>query len=157
MSLVDVYASARRAEAVASAQAHAALRAMVATGMGQREIADALGVSQPAVSQQLRTASKLAHLPPAEALEASAIVLKEVAAEAGFKNLAVFGSVARGESSQASDIDLLVQQPDGASLQDLSRLKRALEQVLGHEVDLLAYGALKPVIDDNIRREAVLL
>jgi predicted nucleotidyltransferase/DNA-binding CsgD family transcriptional regulator len=157
MRLLDVYAAARHAEAVAGIQARAALRAMVATGMGQQEIADALGVSQPAVSQQLRTASKLGDLPPGEVLEASAEVLKAVASEAGFAKLAVFGSVARGEASDTSDIDLLVEQPEGTSLRDLTRLKRVFEQVLGRDVDLITYGGLKPVIDDDVKRDAVLL
>jgi predicted transcriptional regulator len=53
MSPLAAYLAARRDEGISRARRLLALRAMAATGMSQREIADALGVSQPAVSQQL--------------------------------------------------------------------------------------------------------
>jgi uncharacterized protein len=37
------------------------------------------------------------------------------------------------------------------------KFKQLLEQVLGREIDLIDYGGLKPKLDDDIRREAVLL
>ena len=59
MTLVSEYRDARREEDVARLRRVLALRAMVANGMSQRQIADALGVSQPAVSQQLKFAREL--------------------------------------------------------------------------------------------------
>ena len=56
MELVAEYLGARHNEEVARLRRVLALRAMVATGLSQREIAAALGISQPAVSQQLRAA-----------------------------------------------------------------------------------------------------
>jgi uncharacterized protein len=56
MTLVAEYRDARREEEVARLRRFLSLRGMVATGMSQRQIAEALGVSQPAVSQQLRPA-----------------------------------------------------------------------------------------------------
>jgi len=157
MSLVTEYVDARRAEEVARLRRVVALRAMVATGMTQRDIADAIGVSQPAVSQQLRNAPDLATVDPRTLIEAAGPVLKDVVADRGFSRLAVFGSVARGTARPDSDIDLLVRAPKGASSFDLVTLASALEEILGRHVDLVDYGGLKPGVDDDVRRDAVLL
>ena len=75
----------------------------------------------------------------------------------GTARLAVFGSVARGEARQDSDIDLLVEAPEGTSSFGFIRFKQLIERVLGRQIDLVDYGGLKPKLDDDIRREAVLL
>lgn len=156
MTLLAEYALARRDEDVARLRRAIALRAMVAAGTSQTHIAEALGISQPAVSQQLRHAPDLAGVHPELLVEAAGPVLRALAAERGFGRLAVFGSVARGEARQDSDIDLLVEAPEGTSTFGFLRFKQLIEQVLGREVDLVSYGGLKP-IDDDIRRDAVLL
>jgi predicted nucleotidyltransferase len=134
-----------------------ALRAMVASGMSQREIAAELGVSQPAVSQQLKAAQDQTRLHPEALVEAAGPVLRSVAEDAGYRRLAVFGSVARGDARFDSDIDLVVDAPEGTSSFGFIRFKRVLEQILGREIDLVDYGGLKPRLDDDIRRDAVLL
>ena len=156
MTLLAEYASARRDEDVARLRRAIALRAMVAAGTSQTQIADALGISQPAVSQQLRHAPDLASVHPQLLVEAAGPVLKALAAERGFRRLAVFGSAARGEARQDSDIDLLVEAPEGTSTFGFLRFKQLIERILGREVDLVSYGGLKP-LDDDIRRDAVLL
>jgi predicted nucleotidyltransferase len=70
------------------------------------------------------------------------------------ESVAVFGSVARGEDTPASDIDFLVQFTPGASLMDLVRLQDELEALLGCRVDVVSVGGLKDR-DEHIRREAV--
>jgi uncharacterized protein len=157
MTLVAEYRDARREEEVARLRRFLSLRGMVATGMSQRQIAEALGVSQPAVSQQLRPARELATVHPEVLLDAAAPVLKALAADRGYSRLAVFGSVSRRTASPDSDIDLIVESPPGTSSFGFLQFKQLLEQVLGREVDLIDYGGLKPKIDDDIRREAVLL
>jgi predicted nucleotidyltransferase len=157
MTLLAEYRDARRDADVARLRRVIALRAMVATGLSQRQVADALGISQPAVSQQLRYAPDLAGVHPQELLEAAAPVLKSLAGERGYERLAVFGSVARGEARQDSDIDLIVDAPAGTSSFEFVRFKQLIEQVLGREVDLISYGGLTPGMDDDIRRDAVLL
>jgi len=157
MMLLGAYRDARRDEGVARLRRLLALRAMAATGMSQREIADALGVTQPAVSQQLKAARELDAVDPEPLVEAAGPVLTALAAERGYSRLAVFGSLARGQAARDSDIDLLVQAPEGTSTFDFLRLRQLIENVLGREVDLVSYGGLKPVLDDDIRREAVLL
>jgi hypothetical protein len=157
MTLVAEYRDARREEDVARLRRVLALRAMVANGMPQRQIAEVLGVSQPAVSQQLRVARELDTVHPQVLVDAAGPILKALAADLGYSRLAVFGSVARRTAKSDSDIDLIVESPSGTSSFEFLRFKQLLEQVLGREVDLIDYGGLKPKIDDDIRREAVLL
>lgn len=157
MTLLAEYQAARRDEGIARLRRVLALRAMVAAGMSQRQIAVALGVSQPAVSQQLKFASEFDAVHPAELLEAATPILKALAADGGYRRLAVFGSVARGTAQPGSDIDLIVEAPAGTSSFGFLQFKQLIEQVLGREIDLVEYGGLKPKLDDDIRREAVLL
>ena len=157
MTLLAEYRVARRNEDSVRLRRVLALRAMVATGMSQREIAAALGITQPAVSQQLRFAPDLGGVHPEALLAAAGPVLKALAAERGYRRLAVFGSVARHEVRPDSDIDLLVEAPAGTSTFGFLGFKRLIEQVLGREVDLVEYGGLAPKLDHDIRREAVLL
>ena len=157
MALLDEYRSARRDEEVARLRRVLALRAMVAAGMSQRQIADSLGVTQPAVSQQLRYAPELDDVHPEVLLEAAAPILKAIAADHGYTRIAVFGSLARRQARRDSDIDLIIEAPEGTSSFGFIRFKRLIEQVLGRDIDLIDYGGLKPRVDDDIRREAVLL
>jgi uncharacterized protein len=157
MTLLAEYRDARRDEDVARFRRVLALRAMVATGMTQRQIAEALGITQPAVSQQLKFAPELDDVHPEVLLEAAAPILKALAAELGYSRLAVFGSIARHKARKDSDIDLLVEAPEGTSSFEFIRFKQLIEQVLGREIDLVSYGGLNPKLDDDIRREAVLL
>ncbi|WGX95862.1 nucleotidyltransferase domain-containing protein [Nocardioides sp. L-11A] len=157
MALLAEYRDARRDEDVARLRRVLALRALAATGMSQREIAEALGITQPAVSQQLRYARHLAEMHPEALLDAAAPILTSLAAERGYSRLAVFGSVARRQARDDSDIDLIVEAPTGTSSFDFIRFRKLLEEVLGREIDLVEYGGLKPGLDDDIRRDAVLL
>lgn len=157
MAFVAEYLGARRDEELTRLRRVLVLRAMQAEGMSQRQIAEAVGISQPAVSQQLAAAPDLGALDPVFLVEAAAPVLKQLAATHGYTNLAVFGSVARREARPDSDIDLLVDAPVETSGFDFVRFKDLLELVLGREIDLVSRGGLKPRIDDDIRREAVLL
>jgi predicted nucleotidyltransferase len=155
MALLAAYREARRDEDIARLRRVIALRAMVATGMSQRQIAEALDISQPAVSQQLKFARELDDLHPEVLVEAAAPILTTLAAEHGYSRVAVFGSVARHQARKDSDIDLLVEAPEGTSSFGFIRFKQLIEQVLGREIDLVSYGGLKAKIDDDIRREAV--
>lgn len=67
----------------------------------------------------------------------------DLAATHHARNVRVFGSVARGEETSRSDIDLLVDFEPGRSLLDHVRLRRALSELLGVEVDVLTSGGLK--------------
>lgn len=130
---------------------------MITSGMTQRDIAKQLGVSQPAISLQLRSAPDFGQVPGAELLKAASPILKELARQHGFTQLAVFGSIARGDAGRDSDIDLLVRAPRGTSSFDFISIQQLIGGAVGRKVDLIEYGGLKPGIDDDIRREAVLL
>ena len=155
MSLEAQYRSAQRSEQRARLTRLLTLRALVAIGLSQRQTAERLGVSQPAVSQQLARVPNLAELSAGDVLHAAAPVFLEVAAEFGFSRLAVFGSVARGDAGQGSDIDLLVEPPLGASTFDFLRFRQILTEIVGRDVDLVSYAGLRTDVDADVIREAV--
>ena len=65
----------------------------------------------------------------------------------------VFGSFARGEVQEGSDIDILVEFKGEKSLLDLAGLKIELEELLGRRVDVLTYNSLHPLLRDKILDE----
>ena len=67
----------------------------------------------------------------------------------------VFGSYARGEASDDSDVDLLVELSPGASLLDLVGLQFELRDVLGLDVDANTYRALHPLLREQVLREEI--
>ncbi|AIY89240.1 nucleotidyltransferase family protein [Geoglobus acetivorans] len=74
----------------------------------------------------------------------------------GVKRLWLFGSYAKGEQSEKSDIDILVEFEKGKKTFDnYMDLKFFLEDLLGAEVDLITVEALKPGIKDAVWKEAV--
>jgi hypothetical protein len=157
MSLVAEYRDARAQEETSRLRRMLALRALLAAGSSQRNVAAQLGISQPAVSQQLKASRDLARVHPESLVRAAAPILVDIARSQGFERLAVFGSVARGDARDDSDIDLLVDAPPGVAVKELLALRGTFEQILCRPVDLVTYGGLKPGLDDDIRREAVLL
>ena len=68
---------------------------------------------------------------------------------------ALFGSLVRGEATQHSDIDLLVELPEGHSLLDLVALKLKLRDAAGREVDVIEYGGIHPLLKNRILGEQV--
>lgn len=75
----------------------------------------------------------------------------------GATNVRVFGSVARGEESSNSDIDLLVDLAPGTGLVGLARLERDLHALLGADVDIVPADDLKVGVAENALAEAVAL
>jgi hypothetical protein len=65
----------------------------------------------------------------------------------------VFGSMARGEATPTSDVDLLVEFAERKSLLDLARLQRDLSAAIGRNVDLLTKDAISPYLRDRILSE----
>jgi predicted nucleotidyltransferase len=72
------------------------------------------------------------------------------------RTIAVFGSVARGDEREDSDIDFLVEFEPGSSLFDLLHLQDELADLLGAPVDVVSAGGLR-ARDQHIKREAILL
>jgi uncharacterized protein len=74
----------------------------------------------------------------------------------GVKKAAVFGSYARGEQTQKSDVDLLIEyRDDDKSLFDLIGLQMELEEKMEKKVDLGEYSAIRPRIKERILKEQV--
>ena len=80
-----------------------------------------------------------------------------ICAKYGARNVRVFGSVARGEADEQSDIDFLVELEPGRTLFDLGGLQYDLEQLLRCRVDVVTERGLKPRIRERALREAVSL
>jgi predicted nucleotidyltransferase len=78
-----------------------------------------------------------------------------IAARHGARNVRVFGSVARGEDDDKSDIDLLVEFESGRSLLDHAGLWLELQDLLGCKVDVVSERGIKPRIRERVLREAV--
>lgn len=80
-----------------------------------------------------------------------------VASRYGATTVRVFGSVARGEDDENSDIDFLVELEEGRSLLDLGGLVVELRDLLGHPVDVVTVRGLKDRIRARVLAEAVSL
>ncbi|MBP0017280.1 MAG: nucleotidyltransferase family protein [Cyanobacteria bacterium SBLK] len=79
----------------------------------------------------------------------------EAIANYGVKSLALFGSVARDEATENSDIDILVEFEGKITFDRYMDLKFYLEDRLGKKVDLVSRKMLKPLIREKIEREAI--
>ncbi|MBF6605165.1 MAG: nucleotidyltransferase family protein [Chloroflexi bacterium] len=77
-----------------------------------------------------------------------------VAAEHGAHNVRVFGSVARGEAGEESDIDLLVDMEPGRSGLEQAGLILDLEALLGRKVDVVTDGGIYWLLRRRILKEA---
>jgi uncharacterized protein len=73
----------------------------------------------------------------------------------GVARLSLFGSFARDEGREDSDIDLLVEFDRPIGLFEFARLQRELGARLGRQVELVTHAALKPQLRDRILDEAV--
>lgn len=73
----------------------------------------------------------------------------------GVKRASFFGSIVRGEMTEDSDVDLLVEFEGRRSLLDLAHLKNELEDAVNRRVDLLTYKSIHPLLKDRILAEQV--
>lgn len=81
----------------------------------------------------------------------------DMAERRGARNVRVFGSVARGDDNEGSDIDLLVDLDGGVGLFALAGLERELSGVLGTKVDVIPADTLKRRFRDEILAQAISL
>lgn len=148
-------------------------RARLSAGMSQAEVAARARTSQSAVaryetgvaSPSLGTLERLlgatgsslvigeARTGPTRGggLGRSRAKLIAAARSHGVGDVRVFGSVARGEATRASDIDLLVTLEPGRTLIDLIGFKLEAERILGRAVDVATPRMMKP----EVRRRAL--
>jgi predicted nucleotidyltransferase len=71
------------------------------------------------------------------------------------KKASFFGSIVRGEMTEESDVDLLVEFEGKKSLLDLAHLKNELEDAINRRVDVLTYKSLHPRLKERILAEQV--
>ena len=81
--------------------------------------------------------------------------IRKIAAQHGARNIRIFGSVARGDSSPGSDIDFLVEAGPDTSSWFPAGLILALEEILGCRVEVVTEKGLNPHLRERVLREAV--
>jgi uncharacterized protein len=77
------------------------------------------------------------------------------AARHGAHDIRLFGSVARGQAGESSDVDFLVDMGDESTLFDRAALLVELRALLGCDVDVVTAEALKPRVRERVLAEAV--
>ena len=87
-------------------------------------------------------------------LKAKRDAILRIADQCGIQNVRIFGSVARQETTTASDLDLLVSVQKGRNLLDLIAFAQDVEELLGCKVDVVAEGGISPYLADRIYAEA---
>jgi uncharacterized protein len=79
---------------------------------------------------------------------------KEALRELGAVELALFGSYARGEATEASDIDFLVELEE-STFDSYMSVREFLESLFQRKIDLVMKSAIRPRLRESILREAV--
>lgn len=79
--------------------------------------------------------------------------LKPLFVAGGVSYAGVFGSFARGEAKETSDVDILVRMEKPMSLLQLIRFERELSQEVGRNVDLVTEDSLSPFIREEVLRD----
>jgi predicted nucleotidyltransferase len=133
--------------------------------LSQRELAALTGVPQPNIaayesgrrqpsSETLARLGTVLRVPSLERVRASRERILEVAARCRVDDIRVFGSVARGDATAGSDVDILVHPKPGASMFDVAGFMAEVTEVLGIHVDVVSDRGTGPVME-RIRAEAV--
>lgn len=80
---------------------------------------------------------------------------REALGRFGVGSLHLFGSAARDETGEGSDVDLLVRYEASPSFSDFMKLRIFLEDLLGTEVDLVTDNGLRERVRPHVEREAI--
>jgi uncharacterized protein len=94
-------------------------------------------------------------LRPSEALQAHRAAIRCVVEAHRARNARVFGSVLRGQDTDASDLDILIDPTPETSLMDVAAIQVALQSLLGVSVDVLTPRALPEAFRSRVLAEAV--
>ncbi len=137
-----------------------------AVGLSQEQLAEAAGVPQPNLSayengrrvpfpEVLERINRALKVRPSARVKQHWDVIRALVAKHHAVSPRIFGSVARGDDESGSDVDLLVEFTDEASLLDEIGLRLALADLLRVEVDVVAADSLHGRIRERVLREAV--
>jgi predicted nucleotidyltransferase len=88
-----------------------------------------------------------------EELPFDTIKVVEICRKNDASMIGVFGSMAKGEATEQSDIDLLLKFSKRKSLLSLVKLERELSASIGRKVDLLTEASISPYLRDRIKKE----
>lgn len=100
-----------------------------------------------------QAATRIVEPPDLAALRARRDAILRIATRRGVSNVRVFGSVARGDATVDSDIDLLVDFDTSHRGLDLFAFAREVEELLGHRVDVGT--EVHPIVRKKVEAEAV--
>jgi hypothetical protein len=92
---------------------------------------------------------------PSEALRSHRELIRRIVEQHRARNARVFGSVVRGDDTDQSDLDLLVDPLPGATLLDIGAIQIELEETLGVQVDVVTPGDLPKRFREQVLQEAV--
>ena len=73
----------------------------------------------------------------------------------GLRSMAIFGSVARGDETPASDLDLLVSFEPHVDIFTIAKFKIEVEELLGQRVDIAMEEGLKPLLREHVMQDIV--
>jgi len=73
------------------------------------------------------------------------------------KKASIFGSHVRGEATEDSDVDILVELKDDLNIFDFIEIKLELENAINKKVDLIEYQMIKPALKEYILKEQVMI
>ena len=79
----------------------------------------------------------------------------DLAKKHGVENIRVFGSVARGDADEKSDIDFLCHLPEGSTIWEMAGMLGDLEEMLHTKIDLVSDTNLRPRVANTILSEAI--
>lgn len=92
---------------------------------------------------------------PSQALDLNRAAIRQVVASHRAQNARVFGSVIRGQDSDGSDLDLLIDTTPETTLMDVAAIQVELQTLLGVSVDVLTPKALPETFRNQVMSEAV--
>jgi len=91
---------------------------------------------------------------PSKALELHKEIVLQLAGQFGAKNIRVFGSALHGTDNEKSDLDLLVDMPEGTTLIEIIGLEQAIGDSLGVRVEVLTDKDLPDSFREKVLLEA---
>ena len=90
-------------------------------------------------------------------LERTRQVVTEVGQKYGIKNAYLFGSYAKNEATETSDVDIIMERGDVRTYDDYFDMHEELEKGLGTKVDLVSMDGVKPRFYELIKNDRILL
>ena len=90
-------------------------------------------------------------------IETNRIELRKLGERYGALSVSVFGSMARGDATKDSDVDLLIEPGRALSGFDLGALLMDAQELLGRQVDIVTLSALHPLTRERVLAEAIRL